>query len=230
MIAQEVKFLLQQQSQATRKWHVPVAVSARHVHLSQEAVEVLFGEGHQLTKLRDLSQPGQFASKETVEVVGPKGSIEAVRVLGPTRKKTQIEVSRTDTFTLGVEAPVRASGNLAGTPRIRLRGPAGELETNGIIIAARHIHMTPKDAASMGLQDGDYVDVKLGEGSRDLSFSNTLIRVSKDFVTEMHIDTDEANAAGISPSSSGELVKDNRTGAATIEGRKNMALDGASAG
>ena len=160
-----------------------------------------------------------------MEVIGPKGSFGSVRVLGPVRKRTQIEVSRTDTFRLGVEAPVRASGNLVGTPRIKLRGPAGEIETNGLIIAARHIHMTPEDAGKMGLKNGDYVDVKLGDGARDLSFSNTLIRVSDDFVTEMHIDTDEANAAGISVNSSAELVRDNTTGAATIESRQNMELD-----
>jgi len=227
MIAQEVQFLLGQIKQKPpAKWHVPVAVSARHVHLSSDDVEVLFGKGHKLGKMRDLSQPKQFAAEETVEVIGPKGSFESVRVLGPTRNRTQIEVSRTDTFTLGVEAPVRASGNLDNTPHIKLRGPAGELETNGLIIAARHIHMTPEDAESMGLKNGDYVDVKLGNGARDLSFSNTLIRVSENFVTEMHIDTDEANAAGISVSSSAELIRDDTTGAATIENKKNMELNG----
>ncbi len=225
MIALEVKHLLEQrQAHLAENWRIPVAVSARHVHLTQEAVETLFGRGHELTKLRDLSQPRQFAANETVEVIGPKGSLERVRVLGPTRSINQIEVSRTDTFALGVEAPVRESGNVANTPRIRLRGPAGEIETNGIIIAARHIHMSPQDATEMGLKNGDYVDVRLGNGARDLSFSNTLIRVSESFITEMHIDTDEANAAGISVSSSAELVRDDSAGAA-VERRKYMALN-----
>jgi acetate kinase len=195
------------------------------VHLSQEAVDVLFGKGYQLKKLRALSQPNQFAAEETVEVIGPKGKFESVRVLGPTRGKTQIEVSRTDTFKLGVEAPVRESGNVENTPRVTLRGPDGDLETNGLIIAARHIHMSPNDAKSFGLKNGDYVDVKLGNGGRDLLFSNTLIRVSEKFVTEMHIDTDEANAAGISVSSSAELVRDDAADAA-VGKLNNMELDG----
>ncbi len=231
MIAQEVKFLLQQHKDETRKtWHVPVAVSARHVHLSKAAVDALFGKGHELRNMRALSQDNAFAAEETVEVIGPKGSFKAVRVLGPTRSQTQIEVSRTDTFTLGVEAPVRPSGKLDGTPRIRLRGPAGEIETNGLIIAARHIHMSPDDAVAMGLKDGDYVDVKLGEGTRDLSFSNTLIRVKDGYFTEMHIDTDEANAAGISMSTRGELVLNDKPGDASIIMRKNMELNGRNAG
>ena len=226
MIAKEVKFLLEKSLTGTHEpRRIPVAVSGRHVHLTQEAVEALFGKGHELTKLRDLSQPNQFAANETVEVVGPKGSLERVRVLGPTRSKNQIEVSRTDTFALGLEAPVRNSGNVQNTPRVTLRGSAGELETNGLIIAARHIHMSPEDATAMGLKNGDYVDVKLGGGARDLSFSNTLIRVSESFVTEMHIDTDEANAAGISRSSTAELVRDDATGA-TVATRMNMTLNG----
>ena len=180
--------------------------------------------------MRMLSQDNAYAAEETVEVIGPKGAFNAVRVLGPTRPQTQIEVSRTDTFTLGVEAPVRPSGKLDGTPRIKLRGPAGEIETNGLIIAARHIHMSPEDALEMGLKDGDYVDVKLGDGTRDLSFSNTLIRVKDGFMTEMHIDTDEANAAGISMSTSGELVLNDTPGDASIVVRKNMELNGRNAG
>ena len=227
MIAQEVKYLLAQHEQSEpKKWHIPVAVSARHVHLSQEAVEALFGEGHQLKKMRSLSQTEGWAAEETVEVIGPKGSFKTVRVLGPTRKQTQIEVSKTDTFTLGVEAPVRPSGKLEGTPRIKLRGTAGEIETNGLIIAARHIHMSPEDAAKMGVKNGDYVDVKLGDGARDVSFANTLIRVKEGYVTEMHIDTDEANAAGIAFSTQGELVMNETRGEADIVAKKNMELNG----
>lgn len=228
MIAQEVKYLLSTQYESTRKqaWHIPVAVSARHVHLSQEAVEALFGKGHQLKKLRSLVQTEGWAAEETVEVIGPKGSFKTVRVLGPTRDNTQIEVSKTDTFTLGVEAPVRPSGKLEGTPRIKLRGPAGEIETNGLIIAARHIHMNPEDAMKMGLKDGDYVDVKLKGERGEIAFANTLIRVKEGYVTEMHIDTDEANAAGIAYQTKGELVFNETREEADIMAKKNMELNG----
>jgi len=172
-----------------------------------------------------LSQAEGWAAEETVEVVGPKGSFNTLRVLGPTRKHTQIEVSKTDTFTLGVEAPVRASGKLEGTPKIKLRGTAGQIETNGLIIAARHIHVSPEDALRMGLQDGDYVDVKLG-GERSILFANTLIRVKEGYVTEMHIDTDEANAAGIAFKTKGELVMNEKCGEADIVAKKNMQLNG----
>jgi acetate kinase len=226
MIAQEVKYLLVQRKNAQpQTWHIPVAVSARHVHLSQEAVEALFGKGHQLRKMRDLSQTEGWAAEETVEVIGSKGSFKTVRVLGPTRTQTQIEVSKTDTFTLGVEAPVRPSGKLEGTPRIKLRGTAGEIETNGLIIAARHIHMSPQDAVKMGVKNGDYVDVKLGDGDRSVSFANTLIRVKEGYVTEMHIDTDEANAAGIAFQTKGELVMNETRGEADIVAKKNMELN-----
>ncbi len=227
MIAQEVNHLLAQREQvAPKKWHVPVAVSARHAHLSQQTVETLFGKGHQLKKLRDLTQTEGWAAEETVSVIGPKGSFKTVRVLGPTREHTQIEVSKTDTFTLGVEAPVRPSGKLQGTPKVKLRGTAGEIETNGLIIAARHIHMSPADAVRMGLKDGDYVDVKVGQGDRGVSLANTLIRVKEGYTTEMHIDTDEANAAGIAIQTQGELVTNETRGEADILGRKNMELNG----
>lgn len=227
MIAQETKHVLEQQRSKpadTSAWSVPVAVSARHVHLSQETVDALFGKGYQLKKLRSLSQPEGWAAEETVEVAGPKGAFPAVRVLGPTRSRTQIEVSKTDTFTLGVEAPVRPSGKLDNTPSITLRGPAGEVWTDGLIIAARHVHMSPQDAERMGLKDGDYVDIRIGDGERGVSFANTLIRVKEGFVTEMHIDTDEANAAGISVSTQGELIRSEARCDAGIVGRKNMAL------
>lgn len=227
MIAQEVNYLLTQQAQEIPKtWHIPVAVSARHVHLSLEAMEALFGKGYQLTKMRSLSQTEGWAAEETVEVIGPKGSFKTVRVLGPTRPHTQIEVSKTDTFTLGVEAPVRPSGKLEGTPRIKLRGPAGEIETNGLIIAARHVHVSLEDAKSMGLENGDYVDVKLGDGARDVLFSNTLVRVKDGYTTEMHIDTDEANAAGIAFQTRGELVMNETCNEADIVVKKNMSLNG----
>lgn len=225
MIAQETKYLLAQcESAKPKKWHIPVAVSARHVHLSQEATEALFGKGHQLRKMRSLTQTEGWAAEETVEIIGPKGTFKTVRVLGPTRDRTQIEVSKTDTFTLGIDAPVRPSGKLEGTPRIKLRGPAGEIETNGLIIAARHIHMNPEDAAKMGLHDGDYVDVKLKGERGEIAFANTLIRIKDSYATEMHIDTDEANAAGISFSTQGELIFNETSGSADIMARKNMEL------
>lgn len=230
MIAQEVKYLLGQQTQAAKQaWHIPVAVSARHIHLSQDHVEALFGKGYKLKKMRDLSQPEGWAAEETVAVIGPKGSFDSVRILGPTRNATQIEVSKTDTFTLGVEAPVRPSGKLEHTPSIKLRGAAGQIETNGLIIAARHIHMSPEDAQKMELKDGDYVDVRL-DGERGISFANTLVRVKDSYVTEMHIDTDEANAAGIAFSTKGELVIDEPCGQADIICRKNMELNGRKTG
>lgn len=203
---------------------IPVAVSARHVHLSREAVEQLFGKGYQLTVMRELKQPGTWAAQETVEVIGPGGTYSEVRILGPERDKTQIEVSKTDTFTLGIDAPVRASGKLDNTPRIRLRGPQGEMISDGIIIAARHIHMHRDDARVLCLEDGDMVDVELGEGERRTLFANTKVRVSEQFYTEMHIDTDEANAAGISFSTQGHLITRQTQGAVNIVNRKPRTL------
>jgi acetate kinase len=221
MISQEVKALLQKSpisqhpgledslrpaGPPLHQQRIPVAVSARHIHPSQSLVEQLFGKGYQLTKARGLTQPEGWAANETIELIGPSGSFKKVRILGPTRLRTQIEVSTTDTYTLGLEAPIRDSGKLDGTPTVTVRGPVGEAKTDGIIIAARHIHMSPADAKAMRLQDGDYVDMQLGDDKRSLTFKNTLIRVKDGFVTEMHIDTDEANAAGIQTQSTGELI------------------------
>jgi acetate kinase len=207
MIAQEVQQLLRPPAAGpTPGVRIPIAVSARHVHLSEAAVEALFGPGHVLQVERRLSQPEGWAAVETVQVCGPKGCLDKVRVLGPTRSATQIEVARTDTFTLGVEAPLRASGQLQGTPRVTLIGPAGRLDTDGLIVAARHIHMSPHDAGQLGLQDGQYVEVHVDSGERALTFDHTLVRIKDSYVTEMHIDTDEANAAGIPYRAAGELV------------------------
>lgn len=226
MIAKETEQLLTRESQTTGiSSRIPVAVSARHVHLSQDAVETLFGPGYQLQKYKDLSQPEGWAAKEQVSVIGPKGTLEHVRVLGPTRSRTQIEVSKTDTFTLGLEAPVRPSGMLEHTPQVTLRGPAGELITDGLIIAARHIHMHPRDAERLGLQDGDYVNVRLGDADRDLLFNHTLVRVKESYVTEMHIDTDEANAAGITMRTDGELILNNPRQEGAIVERLDMNLN-----
>lgn len=186
---------------------IPIAVSARHVHLTDDMVETLFGEGHTLTERAPLSQPGQFASEETVTLVGPKREIEGVRVLGPTRDQNQVEISRTDEFSLGVDAPVRMSGDLEGTPGITLRGPAGEVRLEqGLICALRHIHMTPEDAEVFGVEHQDYVDVAIEGGERDLVFQDVVIRVKPTYKLEMHIDTDEANAANLPQRAEGTLV------------------------
>ncbi|MFA7433171.1 MAG: acetate/propionate family kinase [Gemmobacter sp.] len=203
-IAREVRAALAAPARAPLA--LPVAVSARHVHLSQAHVEALFGPGRTLTPEFELRQPGNFAAVERVVIEGPKGRIEGVRVLGPTRDRTQIEVSRTDTFALGVEAPVRLSGDLDGTARIRLAGPHGTVETDGLIIAARHIHMHPDDAARMGLKDREEVEVRVAGTGRGISFARTVVRIQPNAFTEMHIDTDEANAAGIVAGAEGALI------------------------
>ncbi len=186
---------------------IPIAVSARHIHLTQESVEALFGPGHRLTPRNELSQPGQFACEETLTVVGPKRRLEHVRVLGPIRSKNQIEVSRTDEFWLGVDAPVRNSGDVANSPGVTLEGPAGTLTlTEGLICAARHIHMTPSDAEAFGVESGDVVEVRVDSAGRDLVFGDVLIRVSPKYRLEMHVDTDEANAAELARASEGMLV------------------------
>lgn len=191
---------------------IPIAVSARHIHLTQESVEALFGPGHTLTPRNDLSQPGQFACEETLTVVGPKRSLERVRVLGPIRSKNQIEVSRTDEFWLGVDAPVRRSGDVANSPGVTLVGPAGSLTLReGLICAARHIHMTPEDAEAFGVNNGDIVEVQVDSDGRDLTFADVLIRVSPKYALEMHVDTDEANAAELSRKDEGLLIATNGT-------------------
>ncbi|ARJ38920.1 acetate kinase [Sporosarcina ureae] len=186
---------------------VPIAVSARHVHLQPEHVEVLFGTGYELTQRSELSQPGQFAANETVMIAGPKSSIERVRILGPVRKATQVEVSFTDAMKLGVKPPLRESGNIEGSAPITLIGPKGSVHINqGLIIAQAHIHMAPTDATRFGVEDGEYVTVE-ADGIRSISFRNVRIRVNERYRLEMHIDTDEANAGFISQGSIGRLVK-----------------------
>ena len=186
---------------------IPISTSVRHIHLSRAHVEGLFGQGHQLTPRSDLSQPGQFACEETLTLVGPKGSVEKVRVLGPERTETQIEVSRTDEFALGIDAPIRGSGNVAGSPGIMLRGPAGDLQLDqGVIQAKRHIHMTPEDAERFGVADRDWVMVRVS-GERGLLFDDVLVRVSPKYRLDMHLDTDEANAADLGRDSYGVLIK-----------------------
>ncbi|MFO7152337.1 MAG: phosphate propanoyltransferase [Bacillota bacterium] len=185
---------------------VVINVSARHVHLSQEHLEVLFGKGYKLTPLRELMQPGEFAAKETVIVVGPKGIIQNVRVLGPVRKKTQVEISKTDGYTLGIDPPVRDSGNHEGTPGCVLVGPMGGVRIEkGVIAAMRHIHIPDWFAAENGIQDRSFLKV-LVEGERKIIFDKVLARVSPNFVLEMHVDTDEANASGIKSGDRGFIL------------------------
>ena len=184
-----------------------VEVSARHIHLTKEHVETLFGAGHELTPKKDLSQPGQFACEEKVIVKGTRGELK-MSVLGPVRKASQVEVSLTDARTLGVEALIRESGDIAGTNGVTLVGPCGEVTlTEGAIAAKRHIHMTPADAENFGVKNGDIVNVKVETENRSLVFGDTVIRVSDKFALAMHIDTDEANAAGIKGSAMGVIVK-----------------------
>jgi len=194
--------VLQEQAKRT----IPIGVSAHHVHLTQEHVEILFGPEHQLTPRTDLVQPGQFACKETVTLVGPKAEIDRVRVLGPVRKQSQVEISRTEEFKLGVDAPIRASGDIEGSVGLTLRGPKGEVcLEKGVINAQRHIHMSPEDALAFALRDKDIVRVKIASGQRELIFGDVLVRVHPDFRCEFHIDTDEANAAEITRDSVGYL-------------------------
>lgn len=185
-----------------------VETSARHVHLSQEDIEKLFGKGASLTHKKDLSQPGQFACEERVTIVGPKNSIERCIILGPARSATQIEISLTDARTLGIETPVRESGDVKGSGACKLVGPNGEVEIpEGVIAAKRHIHLTPADAAKYGVSDKEIVSVKLNTNCRSLVFGDVVCRVSEKFATAMHIDTDEANAAACSGTVYGEIVK-----------------------
>mgnify|MGYP003328885279 CR=1 FL=1 len=176
---------------------IPVGVSNRHVHLSQQDIETLFGAGYRLTPLKELRQPGQFAAKECVMIVGPKGSLSKVRVLGPARECTQLEISRADCFTLGIKAPVRESGHLIASGDAMLAGPAGYVSLRSqVICAQRHIHMNPQDAAQLGVQNGQTVRVK-ASGVRGLIFDQVIVRVKTSFALELHIDTEEANAAGL---------------------------------
>lgn len=187
---------------------VPVGVSNRHIHLSTADLETLFGAGYELTPIKDLSQPGQFACKETLTIVGPSlRPIENVRVLGPVRKASQVEISRTDSFTLKVKPPVRESGDIAGSSPITIIGPKGVVTLKeGCIIANRHIHMSCDEGAAFGLSDGQYVDVEVS-GERRTKFYDVQVRVHKDFRLEMHIDTDDANAAGIGNGAKVKIVK-----------------------
>jgi len=209
-IALQAHELIIKNLQINKQKTIPIAVSARHIHLTQETVEALFGKDYQLTELRPLSQPGQFAAKETLTLIGPRNKIENVRILGPCRNFNQVEISRTDEFFLGIDAPVRESGKVANSPGITLQGPMGTVTLHeGVICAWRHIHMHPDDALEFGVEDRDLVSVEVHSGEKSLTFNNVLIRVSEQFKLEMHIDTDEANAAEINQGFTGELFLTN---------------------
>lgn len=177
---------------------IPVGVSNRHIHLCRADMDVLFGVGSEPTHTKDLRQPGQYACAETVTIRGPKREISKVRLLGPLRSKTQIEISVSDGFTLGISAPVRESGQIDGTPGIEIIGPCGTLtKERGVIVAMRHIHMSPSDAKKFGVADRDLVKVKVGDEIRGTVLDHVIIRVSESFVLEMHVDVEEANAVGV---------------------------------
>ena len=189
------------------KKEVLVETSARHVHVSREALDILFGEGYELTRKKDLSQPGQYSCEERVAVVGSKSSFPAVSILGPIRPATQVELSLTDARSIGVTAPVRESGDIEGSGSCKLVGPKGEIEIEcGVIAAKRHIHATPEDAEKYGLEDKQVVSVKIDSNGRKLVFDDVVVRVSPKFALAMHIDTDEANAAAVPGSCIGEIL------------------------
>ncbi|MBR3290054.1 MAG: phosphate propanoyltransferase [Clostridia bacterium] len=185
-----------------------VETSARHVHVTTEHLEALFGKGYQLTPKKDLSQPGQFACEERIDVVGPKRTLSGVSILGPVRPASQVELSMTDARSIGVVAPIRESGDIAGSGACKLVGPAGEVElTEGVIVAKRHIHMTPADAEKFDVKDKDVVRVRIDSDGRALEFGDVVVRVSEKFALAMHIDTDESKAAGVTPGTMGTLIK-----------------------
>lgn len=188
------------------KKELTIGLSNRHMHLKQEDIETLFGKGYELTKAKDLAQPGQFASNEKVDVEGSKGCIKGIRVLGPARGKSQVEVSLGDARALGVKSVIRNSGDLENTPGVKLIGPEGEVELeDGVIIAARHIHMDLETAEKFGVKDQDRLRVRAGD-ERALIFENVLARVSEDFKLEMHVDIEEGNAAGVKNGDTVEIV------------------------
>lgn len=186
-----------------------IETSARHVHVTQETLETLFGKGAGLTKKKDLSQPGQFASEQRVTVVGPKRELANVSILGPCRSANQVELSATDARTIGVDIVVRESGDTAGTPGCTLKGPAGEVTIKeGVIVAKRHIHLTPESAEKRGLKNKDVVWVKCKTNGREAILGDVVVRVSEKFADAMHIDTDESNAVSATPGLMGEIIKD----------------------
>ena len=217
MIARQTRRIVADENNLRVNTSIPLAISARHVHLTQETFEKLFGKGASPTVYREISQPGQFACEEKVNLIGPRNRIDGVRLLGPLRSVDQIEIARTDEFKLGVDAPIRDSGKVEGSAAITLEGPKGTVNlSQGLICARRHIHMHPDDAKVFGVRDKDIVEVAITGGPRDLTFGDTLIRVSEKYKLEMHIDTDEANAAELTKNASGEIVCDTVSGAGAV--------------
>ena len=187
-------------------YKVQIGISNKHLHLTEADLETLFGPGAKLTPFKALVQPGQFAAEERVDIVGPKATFKGVRVIGPTRTQTQIEISMTDARALGIDAPVCESGKLSGTPGVKLVGPAGEIDlSEGVMIALRHIHLSPSEAVEAGLKDKDLVDVQTF-GNRPLIFQDVLIRSGEAHLREFHLDTDEANAAGVANDQEVEII------------------------
>jgi len=186
---------------------ITVETSARHVHVTEKDIEILFGKGHKLTVKKYLSQPGEFASEERVNVIGPKNEIKNIIILGPARKATQVEVSLTDARTLGINAPVRESGNVAGSGACKIVGPAGEIEIGeGVIAAKRHVHLRPEDAEKIGVKDRQIIQVKVNTPDRSTIFGDVVVRVRETFMPFMHIDTDEANACAANGNVEGEII------------------------
>ena len=187
---------------------IPIETSARHIHISKEDFETLFGEGKELTFVKELSQPGQYLAAEKLAVIGPRGEFERVSILGPFRSKTQVEISVTDARKLGVPSVIRQSGDIAGSPGCILRAGENEIQiSEGVIVAKRHIHMTTQDANEMGLVNGQIVEVKVTNDVRSTTFGDVVVRVRDDFALAMHIDTDESNAACVAPGTYGEIIK-----------------------
>lgn len=187
-------------------YKVPVGLSNRHLHISEKDLAILFGEGYQLTPYKELKQPGQYAAEEKVDVVGPKSTLKGVRILGPVRPETQVELAMTDARALGVDAPVKESGKLEGTPGIKLVGPKGETEIDyGAIVALRHVHLSPEQAKEAGVVDKQVVSIRFG-GERGLVFDNVLVRSGEGHNREIHLDTDEGNAAGLQNGDLGEII------------------------
>lgn len=186
---------------------IPVNMSNRHIHVTKEHLEILFGSGHELTNVKDLSQPGQYACDEKVDIVGPRSALKGVRILGPVRPNTQVEISVFDARTMGIDAVVRSSGDIKGTPGCTVIGPKGQVELKeGVIVAARHIHLSSNDSEKFGLKDRDVVKVRVGD-ERAVIFENVTVRVHPSYAMDMHIDIEEGNAAGIKNGTLGEIIR-----------------------
>lgn len=207
LVKRHIAVALARELARQRQYYVPAAASSRHTHLSAEALEALFGKGYELKTLRLLSQPEQVACEETVTIIGPKGQIKGVRILGPVRSQTQVEISMTDTYRLGIKPTVRMSGDVGGSPGCTLAGPAGQITLpQGVIVAARHLHISGEEAEIFGLKDGDIV-AACKQGERESVFGNILVRAGDAHALELHLDIDEANAAGVRNGDLLELVK-----------------------